>query len=173
MIMPRGSNQLLLPANPFFIGLSLLLALGFNLLPLGRHAALPDLLALVLVFWNVHQPLRIGIGTAFCFGLVMDVQHSALLGQHAWTYTTLAFFATMVHRRIQWFKVHSQAVQLVPLFVGAFALEFLVRLVGGGVLPGWGFILKPLLTSLLWPLASTLLLLPQRRTPNPDMTRPL
>ena len=64
-------------------------------------------------------------------------------------------------------------MQLVPLFVGAFALEFLVRLVSGGVLPGWGFLFKPLLTSLLWPLASTLLLMPQRRTPNPDMTRPL
>ena len=62
----------------------------------------------MLVFWNVHQPLRVGIGTAFCFGLVMDVQQTSLLGQHAWTYTTLAFFATMVHRRIQWFKVHSQ-----------------------------------------------------------------
>lgn len=172
MIMPQG-QQLLLPAKPSFIWTTLFVALLLNMMPLGRIAWTPDFLALVLVFWNVHQPLRIGIGTAFCFGLVMDVQHSSLLGQHAWTYTTLAFFATMVHRRIQWFKVHSQAVQLVPLFVGAFALEFLVRLVGGGVLPGWGFMFKPLLTSLLWPLASTLLLLPQRRTPNPDMTRPL
>ena len=69
MIMPRGSDQLLLPANPLFIWLTLLLALGFNLMPLGRQPAMPDLLALVLVFWNVHQPQRVGVGVAFMFGL--------------------------------------------------------------------------------------------------------
>ena len=47
MIMPRGSDQLLLPVNPFFIGLSLLVALSINLVPIGRHPAMPDLLAVV------------------------------------------------------------------------------------------------------------------------------
>jgi len=41
MILPRGSNQLLLPVNPLFIGLTLLVALGLNMLPFGRHAAAP------------------------------------------------------------------------------------------------------------------------------------
>ena len=93
MIMPRGSDQLLLPVNPFFIAFTLLLALGFNLLPLGRQPALPDLLALVLVFWNVHQPRRVGVGVAFVFGLLMDVHEGALLGQHALAYTLLSFGA--------------------------------------------------------------------------------
>ncbi len=43
------------------------------MLPLGRAPWMPDLLALVLVFWSVHQPLRVGIGVAFVFGLLMDV----------------------------------------------------------------------------------------------------
>ena len=73
MIMPRGAHQLLLPVNPLFIGLSLLAALAFNLLPLGRHPALPDVLALTLAFWAVHQPRRVGLGTAFVCGLLMDV----------------------------------------------------------------------------------------------------
>jgi rod shape-determining protein MreD len=68
MIMPRGSDQLLLPANPLFIGFTLLLALGFNLLPTGRQPAMPDLLAVVLVFWNVHQPRRVGVGWPSCSG---------------------------------------------------------------------------------------------------------
>ena len=62
MIMPRGADQLLLPVNSLFIALSLLSALVFNLLPLGRVAWLPDLLALTLAFWVVHQPRRVGIG---------------------------------------------------------------------------------------------------------------
>lgn len=172
MIMPQG-QQLLLPANPVFIWVSLLGALVLNMLPLGRVAWMPDFLALALFFWAVHQPLRVGIGTAFVFGLVVDVHQTALLGQHAWTYTTLAFFAALVHRRILWFKVPSQTLQLLPLFIGAFALEFLIRLASGSGLPGWLFILKPLLTTALWPLVTVLLLAPQRRAPNPDATRPL
>ena len=72
MIM-RPGKQLLLPARPGFIWGTLALALLVNMLPLGRQPWMPDLLALVLVFWSVHQPLRIGIATAFLFGLVMDV----------------------------------------------------------------------------------------------------
>ena len=86
MIMPSG-QQLLLPANPLFIWSSLITALLLNMLPLGRVPWMPDLLALVLVFWNVHQPLRVGIGVAFMFGLGMDVHQSSLLGQHALSYT--------------------------------------------------------------------------------------
>ena len=109
MIMPRGSNQLLLPVNPFFIALSLLLALGFNLLPVGRQPAMPDLLALALVFWNVHQPRRVGVGLAFLFGLLIDVHQGALLGQHALAYTLLSFVAITIHRRLLWFGVVEQA----------------------------------------------------------------
>jgi hypothetical protein len=105
MIMPRASRELLLPANPVFIWFTLALALAANLMPLGRHPALPDLLALTLVFWNVHQPLRVGVGAAFVFGLFMDVHDAALLGQHALAYTLLSFFAITIHRRLLWFSV--------------------------------------------------------------------
>src|SRR5689334_17962069 len=81
MIM-RPGQQLLLPANPLFIWTSLLVALVVNMLPLVRTPWIPDLLALVLVFWSVHQPLRVGIGSAFFFGIAMDVHQAALLGQH-------------------------------------------------------------------------------------------
>ena len=172
MIMRQG-QQLLLPANPVFIWSSLLVAMLLNMLPLGRVPWLPDFLALVLVFWNVHQPQRVGIGVAFCFGLAMDVHQAALLGQHAWAYTALSFFATMIHRRLLWFSVPSQALQVLPLFVAAHALELSVRLIGGGVFPGFVMLLAPLLESLLWPLVSIVLLAPQRRAPDRDENRPL
>jgi rod shape-determining protein MreD len=173
MIMPRGSNQLLLPANPFFIGLSLLLALGFNLLPLGRHAAMPDLLALVLVFWNVHQPRRVGVGLAFVFGLLMDVHEGALLGQHALAYTMLSFVAITIHRRLLWFGVVEQALQIVPVFYAAHLLSLAVRLIAGDMFPGWGILIAPAIEALLWPVITVLLLAPQRRAPDPDQNRPL
>jgi rod shape-determining protein MreD len=172
MIM-RPGQQLLLPANSLFIWCSLIVALLLDMLPLGRTPWMPDLLALVLVFWNVHQPLRIGIGVAFMFGLGMDVHQSALLGQHALSYTALSFFATMIHRRLLWFPVPSQALQVLPLFALAHGVELAIRLLAGGVFPGWSMLLAPLFEALLWPIVSVILLVPQRRAPNPDQNRPL
>ncbi|MEY4713155.1 MAG: rod shape-determining protein MreD [Pseudomonadota bacterium] len=172
MIM-RPGKLLLLPALPGFIWGTLVAALLVNMLPLGRQLWMPDLLALVLVFWSVHQPLRIGIATAFLFGLVMDVHQTALLGQHALSYTALSYFAIMVHRRLLWFTVPSQALQVLPLFGSAHAIELAIRLIAGGSFPGWSMVLAPMIESALWPLASVLLLAPQRRAVDPDKNRPL
>jgi rod shape-determining protein MreD len=173
MIMPRGTDQLLLPVNPLFMWASLLVALVLNLVPLGRQPAMPDFLALALVFWNVHQPRRVGVGVAFVLGVLMDVHAGALLGQHALAYTLLSYFAITVHRRLLWFSVVEQALHVLPLFFAAHAVSLLVRLVSGGSFPGWTLLAAPLLESLLWPVAAWFLLAPQRRAPDPDENRPL
>ncbi len=176
MIMRHG-QQLLLPASPLFIWGSLLTALGFSMLQnmglWGRAAWIPDILALVLVFWCIHQPQRIGIGTAFVFGILLDVHQGSLLGQHAISYTMLGYLALLIHRRLLWFSMSAQAVQVLPLFIASHAIELIVRLLAGGSFPGLLILLPPVLESLLWPVISVLLLSPQRRPPNPDAHRPL
>ncbi|MFO1332789.1 MAG: rod shape-determining protein MreD [Rubrivivax sp.] len=171
--LPRGSRQLLLPVNSLFIAFSLLAALGLSMLPLGRHPAQPDLLALVLVFWNVHQPRRVGVGVAFVFGLLTDVHQGALLGQHALAYTLMSFGAISIHRRLLWFGLAEQALQVLPLFLAAHGVSLIVRMVAGGMFPGWELLLAPLIEALLWPVVTALLLAPQRRAPDPDRNRPL
>ena len=168
-----ASNQLLLPVNPVFMWGSLLLALMFNLIPFGRVDAMPDLLAVALVFWNVQQPRRVGMGAAFLFGVLMDVHQGALLGQHALAYTLLSFIAIMMHRRLLWFGVAGQSVQVLPLFVAAHAVAVVVRLIAGGEFPGWDLLFAPLIEAALWPISSWILLAPQRRAPDRDQNRPL
>ena len=176
MIM-RPGQQLLLPANPVFIWGSLIAAMLVNMVEnmgiWGRAAWTPDVLAVVLVFWTVHQPQRISIGGAFLFGLLMDVHQGGLLGQHAMAYTVLSFFAITVHRRLLWFSVPSQAAQVFPLFAAAHAVELAVRMINGGAFPGWWILLAPVGEATLWPIASLVLLAPQLRAPNPDANRPL
>ncbi len=176
MIM-RPGQQLLLPANPLFIWGSLLGAFAlnilFNMALWGRAAWGPDLLALTLVFWGVHQPQRVGMGAAFLFGLLMDVHQGSVLGQHALAYAVLSFFAIAIHRRLLWFDVPTQALQVLPLLAAAHAVALAVRLMVGGHFPGWSLLLAPVIEAVLWPLATLLLLLPQRRAPDPDANRPL
>ena len=172
MIM-RPGQPLLLPANPLFIWFTLIFAMMINMLPLGRLPWMPDVLAVVIVFWSVHQPLRIGVIAAFMFGLAVDVHQASLLGQHALAYTTLSYFAITIHRRLLWFTVPSQAVQVLPLFAAAHGIELAIRMIGGAPFPGTSFLLAPVVEAALWPVVSVLLLLPQRRAPDPDENRPL
>jgi len=176
MIM-RPGQVLLLPANPLFIWGSLVGALLVNMLlnfgVWGRVAWSPDVLAVCLIFWGVHQPRRIGIGAAFLFGLLMDVHQGSVLGQHALAYSVLNFLAIAIHRRLLWFNLSSQALQLLPLLAAAHAVSLAVRLLVGGSFPGYALLLAPMIEALLWPLATVLLLAPQRRAPDPDYNRPL
>ncbi|MBP6338163.1 MAG: rod shape-determining protein MreD [Vitreoscilla sp.] len=172
-IMSRGADQLLLPVNPLFLWFSLAAALAVQLVPLGRHPAMPDVLALVLVFWNVHQPRRVSVGWAFMFGLLIDVHQGALLGQHALAYTLLSYIAIVMHRRLLWFGLAEQMMQVLPLFIAARVVSVVVRLIAGDGWPGWGLALAPVFEVLLWPVATLLLLAPQRRPPDPDKNRPL
>ena len=176
MIMPRG-QQLLLPVNQAFMLLTLLIAQLMDMLQsmfwFGNAAWPPDWLALVLVFWAIHQPLKVGVGVAFVLGLLTDVHQTSLLGQHALTYTVQGYLATMIHRRILWFDVPSQALQVLPVFLAAQVLELTVRILAGGLFPGWSFLWPPVLQALMWPFVTVLLLAPQRRAPDPDKHRPL
>ena len=176
MIMPRG-EALLLPARTWFIVVTLLLGLLVNMLQnmglWGNAAWTPDILAVVLVFWCVQQPRRVGIGVCFGLGLLADVHQSALLGQHALSFSVMGFLALLMHRRMQWFTGSSQAPQILPIFVLGALLDVLVRYVAGRDLPDWSMVLAPLLEAILWVPLSHLLLLPQRGAHDLDENRPI
>ena len=173
MIMPAG-RPLLLPANPRFIALTLVLALLVNmLLGLTGMRWLPDVLAIVVVFWNVHQPRRVGLLLSFVLGLALDVHESALLGQNALSYVVLSSMALAIQRRLLWFSLREQALQIVPLFIVAALLEWVTRLIVQDAWPHWSQLFAPFLQAALWPLVGALLLAPQRRAFAPDDIRPL
>jgi rod shape-determining protein MreD len=166
-------HYILLPANAFFIAFSLAVAFMLNLLPWGHLPGVPDFVALVVVFWSIHQPRKVGIGLAFCMGLLMDVHDATLLGENALAYTLLSYFAIMIHRRVLWFPVGVQALHVLPLLLVTQVVQMLVRVIISGRFPGWSYFLESFTTALLWPLVSALLLAPQRRAVDRDETRPI
>ena len=146
--MTSRDEYLLLPASRAYIAFTILLAVVLNIMPWGRDYGIPDFLALVLVFWNVHQPRKVGIGIGFLLGLLMDVHSSSALGERALLYSLLCYGAWLMHRRVPWFRIggHRRAGELFLQWIS---------------------------TMLLWPIADLLLLAPQRRAAERDENRPL
>jgi len=166
-------ERILLPVNVAYMALTVVLALLFNLMPWRDLIGIPDMVALVLTFWCVHQPRKMGIGIAWFVGLVMDAGDGSLLGQHAFAYAFLAFGAITLHRRILWFSLWQQAAHVLVLLLASQALMLAARMVAGAVFPGLMYFAGSLTAAALWPIATFLLLLPQRRPESVDENRPL
>jgi rod shape-determining protein MreD len=169
----HSSNRILLPARNWFIAASLAVALFLNLIPFGRLPGVPDWVALVLTFWCIHQPLKIGMGVAFVLGLLMDVADASVMGQHALAYVLLAFTATGLSRRILWFPLVQQAAHVLPMLLGTQLMMLTVRLVGGAEFPGLFWFLSSFVATALWHPLTYLLLLPQYRPVDRDDNRPI
>jgi rod shape-determining protein MreD len=169
----HSSNRILLPARNWFILATLLLALFLNLIPMGRFPIIPDWVAVVLIFWCIHQPLRVGMGAAFVLGLVMDVADGSVLGQHALAYVVLAFAASGLSRRILWFPLVQQALQILPMLLGGQIIMLAIRLIVGGEFPSLWWFLSSFIAAALWHPLTYLLLLPQFQPVERDENRPI
>ena len=168
-----SSSRILLPVRPWFIFLSLIVALLLNFLPTAHWPGMPDWVALVLCFWSVREFRRVGMGWAFVRGLLMDVADGAVLGQHCFAYVLLAFLAASQSRRLLWFPLLQQALQVLPLLLLTQVIQVLMRLAVGAEFPGWSYFIGPLVASLLWIPATFILLLPQYRPVEQNPDRPI
>ena len=169
----HSSNRILLPVKGWFIFVTLFAALFANVIPLGRLPGVPDWAALVLTFWCVREPFKIGMGAAFVLGVAMDICSTSVMGQHALAYVLLAFAAGGLSRRILWFPLVQQALQLWPLFFGTQLVMLVTRTISGGEFPGVSYFVSSITASLLWYPLTYLLLLPQYRPVEKDANRPI
>jgi len=166
---PDSPQHILRPVKIGTIFLSFLAALLLNFLPWKDLRLVPDFVALVLCFWCIRQPRLVGLGVAWALGLLIDAGNGVLLGQHALAYSTLAFLALWLSRRVLWFGTAQQSLHVAALLLVEQGVVLLVRIGSGAGFPGWAILVGPLLGAVLWPLLSWLLLMPQRRLEREQM----
>lgn len=167
------SSRILQPVRPWFILTSLLVALIFNFLPTSAWPWMPDWVALLLIFWSIREPRRVGMGTGFILGLTMDVADTSLLGQHALAYVMASYAASSLSRRILWFPLGQQALHILPLLLVVQLVQFAVRFMPGAEFPGLSYFVGPFFGALLWYPMTFLLLLPQYQPIDRDANRPI
>src|SRR5207248_2168685 len=164
--MIPSSSQILMPVRMSTIVGSFALALFLNFLRCGALGLVPDFVALLRAFWCVRRPRLVGRGVGWMLGLLTAAGNGVLLGQHALAYSLLAFLSVWLSRRILWFGPMLQSLHAALILLAAQMAVLFVRLAAGDPFPGWAILIGPLLGAALWPAATWLLLLPQRRPPS-------
>lgn len=139
------------PVGNTFIVLTMLAALFLNGLPWGGAWLMvrPDFVALVLLYWCMHKPWRVGIGLSWAMGIFADVADASLFGQHALAYTLLAFGGVVLHRRLQMFGLRQQTIQVFGILALTYAMYALVHWQVNGYVV-WPYFLGCLTSTALW-----------------------
>lgn len=161
----RTKPEIQRPVSNLFILLSVSLALLLNGLPWeGVWLVLrPDFVAVVMLYWCMHKPMRVGIGMSWAVGLLADVADASLFGQHALAYTLLGFGGVMLHRRLQMFDLRQQTTQVLGIFALTYVVYALVHWQVDGYVV-WTYFLGCLTSTLLWaPLSILFQAMQQRR----------
>jgi rod shape-determining protein MreD len=163
-------HEILLPVKPAFIVTTLVAAAIINMMPWSGWIAWfrPDFVALLVLYWVIEEPRRVGFTAAFSLGLLMDVAEGALLGQHALSYSILAYAGMALNRRVHRFSLTAQVAHVIPLLILNDLIIVGVRLLAGADFPGYQYFLGSFVAGALWPIMSVLLKLPQRPRSDPD-----
>jgi rod shape-determining protein MreD len=83
-----------------------------RIVPFPESLALfnPDWVLLVLIYWSLAIPERVGISYAWFFGIFTDVLMGRLFGQYALSYSLIIYMVLIWHRQLRQFPLPQQSV---------------------------------------------------------------
>jgi len=135
------------------IGFSILIALMLSIVPLPDWGKwfVPEWAAMVLIFWAMTTPRRIGVGVAWCVGLLVDVLDGLLLGETALAMTVTVYIAARFYKQIRVFPLLQQGLVVFLLILVYQLIIYLIQGMIGELPQTWTYWLPALLSMALWP----------------------
>jgi len=132
---------------------SLAVALLVTILPLPAAVATmrPPWVAMVLVYWCIEAPERVGLVTAFAAGLALDLLIGDTLGQHAVGLVVIAFISLRFHNILRFYPVWQKTLAVLALLINDRVIYLLAIVLGSDPLPDWRIWLSAASGTLLWP----------------------
>ena len=120
-------------------------------LPGGAEPFRPDWLALLIIFWAMQLPRTWSVGSAWILGIVLDVAHGTLLGQHALALALITFVTVRMHLLMRVFPLSQLTATAFALLALYQFVLFWINGVAGVTAPSsvyWG----PVITgTMAWP----------------------
>ncbi|MDS4022091.1 MAG: rod shape-determining protein MreD [Candidatus Competibacter sp.] len=141
------------------IALSFLVAFLLAGIPLpgGLGHFRPDWVAMVLIYWCMALPRRVGIGVGWLVGLLLDVGRGGLLGQHALALAVVAYLILQTYRRVRVAPPWQQAISVLVFLLIEQILIFWISGVIGYPPRDWWYLAPAVGGMLLWPLLFVIL----------------
>lgn len=139
--------------------LSFIAAFILSMIPLPQilQTIRPEFVLIVLIYWCIALPNRIGVGIGWIAGLVFDVSTDALLAQHALTFALIAYLAIQLHQRIRIFPIWQQALTIFILMMLQGTITLWINGMLGETPPITAFLLPAISTALFWPVGYLLM----------------
>lgn len=133
------------------------LVLSISLFPQGWYEFRPEWVGLVVFYWTLRAPIRFGIISAWCLGLLLDVLESTPLGVNAMAMALIAFLVLSVHQRL---RMHPLAQQCLMVFlllgINQMLVNFIKQMLGGQD-PGFSYLWPAFTSAVIWPVFCVLL----------------
>ena len=123
-----------------------LMPLPLILLPLK-----PYWVGLVLIYWAIETPERVGLGFAFLVGIAGDLLSGQLLGEQALRLIVMIFIVLRFRARLRFFPMWQQAIAVLALLLNDRIVVMMVRGFAGDPMPTSVVWLSPLVGMILWP----------------------
>jgi rod shape-determining protein MreD len=141
------------PHGGLIIFLTFVTALVLTMVPLPDwgEAVRPEWVALVLIYWCIALPLRVGVFVGWIVGLFLDVSSGALLGQNALALSLVAYLSIKLHLRIRLFPLWQQAMSVLVLVALYQMITLWIKGMIGATTQGWSYWLHSVSSMMLWP----------------------
>lgn len=138
----------------FMILLSFIVALILNIAPLPQWAEIlrPQWVVLVLIYWVIALPDRVGVFIGWIVGLFFDVASGALLGQNAIAMAFISYLAIKLHLRIRIFPLWQQAMSILILVAMYQMIVLWIKGMTGMTTGGLSYWLPSIASMFFWPL---------------------
>ncbi len=142
------------PAGGWVIVLSFLVAFFLTGIPLPGvldHFR-PDWVVMVLIYWCMVLPHRVGIGAGWLVGFCLDVARGALMGQHALAFVIVAYLTLQTYQHVRVVPLWQQTFSVLIFLTIERLLVFWVNGIIGYPPRDWWYLAPALGGMALWPL---------------------
>ncbi|WP_286786900.1 MULTISPECIES: rod shape-determining protein MreD [unclassified Pseudomonas] len=139
--------------NGWVIWLTLLVGLLLSVAPMPDFIEIgrPLWLSMFLTFWTLALPHRVGLSTAWVFGLAEDVLYGNLLGQNALILSLVVFLVQSLQQRLRVFPIWQQGFVLLVVYGISQLVQLWLNTLTGNRPPTLVFLAPSLVSALLWP----------------------
>ena len=139
-----------------FILLTFIAAFILSVIPLGETLSQfrPEWVVMVLIYWCIYLPGRIGVFYGWLTGLFLDVIYGALIGQYALALSIVAFSCYKIQTRFRLFPNSQQSLIIILLVAVAQMVILWVKGINGQAPQTIIYWMPSLTSALFWPLIS-------------------